>query len=272
MGLITITSGIGCGAEDIGLLVAENLKLEFYDDRRLEEKAIKLGISPKDLRSFDEKTPGLLNRLFGEKPEIYLNLMQSLVYQLSSGGKAILLGHGAPWLLQDFGCALHVSIYASNASRIQRLAEQQGMSPQAADKLIQKNDSERSGFFQYDFRVNWNDSSLYDLMINRDKLEKDLAAKLIVEAAQSQEMKACSLTALDAMQRLSLAKRVEAAILRAKISLHELNIEVLETGVVQVSGWLSPLVSKTGLAEVVKGVSGVSEVKLDISEVPGPHI
>lgn len=272
MALITITSGIGCGAEEIGLLVAEKLSLEFYDDRRLEEEAVKMGIPPEGLSGFDEKAPGLLNRLFGRKPEIYLNLVHSLLYQVSSGDKAVLLGHGAPWLLQDFGCALHVCIYASNASRIQRLVNRRGVSPEAAEKLIQKSDSERSGFFQYAFRMDWKDASLYDLMINRDKLEKDLAAKVIVEVAQSQEIRACSLTSLDAMERLALAKRVEAALLEAKISLQELSIEVLEAGGVKVSGWLSPLVSKTGLTEIVNNVPGVTEVVLDISSVPRPHI
>jgi CMP/dCMP kinase len=272
MALISLTSGIGCGAEEIGRSVAEKLKLEFYDDRRIAEEAIKQGISPKDLSGFDEKAPGLLNRLFGQKPEIYLNLMHSLLYQISSGGKAVLLGHGAPWLLQDFGCALHVCIYASNASRIQRLVDRHGLSTGAAEKLIQKSDSERSGFFQYAFQMDWNDSSLFDLKINRDKLDKDLAVGIIIEAAQSEGIKACNLTALDAMERMSLAKRVEAALLRSKISLRELNIEVIERGVVLVSGWLSPFVSKTGLQEVVRGVRGVSEVKLDISAVPRPHI
>ena len=272
MGLISLTSGMGCGAEEIGRRVAENLKLEFYDDRRLEEEAIKQGISPEDLSGFDEKAPGLLNRLFGQKPEIYLNLMHSLLYQVSSGGKAVLLGHGAPWLLQDFGCALHVCIYASNASRIQRLVDRRGLSPEAAEKLIQKSDSERSGFFQYAFQMDWNDASLFDLKINRDKLDKDLAVGIIIEAAQSEGIKACNLTALDAMERMSLAKRVEAALLRSKISLRELNIEVIERGVVQVSGWLSPFVSKTGLEEILRGVRGVSEVQLDISAVPRPHI
>jgi cytidylate kinase len=272
MGLISLTSGIGCEAEEIGRRVAENLRLEFYDDRRLEEEAIKLGISPEDLSGFDEKAPRLFNRLFGQKPEIYLNLMHSLLYQISSGGKAVLLGHGAPWLLQDFGCALHVCIYASNASRIQRLVDRRGLSPEAAEKLIQKSDREQSGFFQYAFQMDWNDSSLYDLRINRDKLDKELAARIIIEAAQSEGIKACNLTALDAMERLSLAKRVEAALLRSKISPRELNIEVIERGVVQVSGWLSPFVSKTGLEEVVRSVRGVSEVKLDISAVPRPHI
>ena len=272
MTLVTITAGIGCGASSIGLRVADKLQLDFYDDRRLAKEAINLGISPEDLRGFDEKAPGLLSRLFGQRPEIYLDLMQSLVYKISSGGKAVILGHGAPWLLQDFGCALHVRINTSNDSRIRQLTDQHGISRQAAEKLIEKSDAERNGFFQYAFGMDWNDLSLYDLIINPDKLNEELTATIIVETAQSQEIKACSLTALDAMENLSLVKRVEAAMLRAKISLHELNIEVPEKGVVQVSGWLSPLVSKTGLLEVIKRVSGGSDVKLDIAAVPKPEI
>lgn len=42
MSLITITENIGCGGSAIAKIVADTLKLELYDDRRLEEKAAEM--------------------------------------------------------------------------------------------------------------------------------------------------------------------------------------------------------------------------------------
>jgi hypothetical protein len=50
MSLITITSGIGCGEMRIARRVADGLDLKLYDDQRLQEKAVEMGLSLEDLR------------------------------------------------------------------------------------------------------------------------------------------------------------------------------------------------------------------------------
>jgi len=163
-----------------------------------------------------KKAPGLFNRILSHKPQAYLDLMEALVYEVARRGHGIILGHGAQFLLRDFGCGLHVHIFSSEPSRIQRLMDQQGMSRDAAEKIYRKSDSERRGFLQFAFHMEWNDPSLYDLIINEDKLGTDSAAQLIMDVAQSQQIKACSITALYTMERLSLLKKVEAAILKIR--------------------------------------------------------
>jgi hypothetical protein len=74
---------------------------------------------------FDEKAPGLFSRLLSHKPEVYLDLLEVLIYEVARHGKGVILGHGAQFLLWDFGCALHVCIYASESTRIQNLTDQQ---------------------------------------------------------------------------------------------------------------------------------------------------
>ena len=68
MSLVTITRNIGCGGTTIARLVDDGLKLELYDDYRLQEEAIKMGISPEVLKRLDEKAPGLFNRLLRSHP------------------------------------------------------------------------------------------------------------------------------------------------------------------------------------------------------------
>jgi len=116
--LITITSGIGSGGLSIAKSVSEELELELYDGQRLREEAVTVGISTEEIKSLGQKAPGLLNRLLSRKPDTYLEVMGAVIYEVASRGKGIILGHGAPWLLKGFGCALHVRVYASGPSRI----------------------------------------------------------------------------------------------------------------------------------------------------------
>ncbi len=263
MSLITITRSLGCGGMIVARRVADELKLELYDDRRLQEEAIKMGI-PEDLKGFDEKAPGLFDRLLTHKPALYLDLMEAVVYEVAQRGQGIIMDHGAHMLLQDFGCALHVRINASEASRIQHLMDQHAINREVAEKLIHKNDSSRRDFLQFAFHIEWNDSSLYDLIIKRDKLSTDWAAKLIVKVAQSQEIKECSLTALESMERLSLLKKIEAAILKNGFNILDFHIEFPEIGVAQVTGWTNSKHNKDRLLEVVKSVPRVSDVRSNV--------
>jgi cytidylate kinase len=271
MALITITTGIGCEGTAIGQRVADGLKLELYDDQRLQEEATKTGIPPKALEGLDEKAPGLFSRLWSRKPEIYLDLMESLIYEVARRGEGVIMGHGAQLLLRDFGCALQVRIHASESTRIGNLMDQQGLSQEAATKMIHKSDSERRGFLQFAFHKDWDDPTLYDLSINRDKLSVDSAANLIMEVAQSQEIKECSLTALDAMESRSLSKKIEAALIKNDISLTDIHIEIPEKGVAVIRGWTHTRENKDLLLETVKEVPGVSEVKSEVVVVPAAY-
>jgi cytidylate kinase len=268
MSLITITTGIGCEGMAIGQLVCDGLKLKLYDDQRLQEEASKIGIPTEALETLDEKAPGLFSRLLSRKPDVYLDLMESVIYEVAHRGEGVIMGHGAQLLLRDFNCALHARIYASEPFRIQHLMDRQGLSQEAAEKMIHKSDSERRGFLQFAFHKDWDDPSLYDLIINRDKLSADSAAGLIVEVAQSQEIKECSLTALDAMERRSLSKKIEAALLRNDISPSDFHIEIPEKGVALIRGWTHTQGDKDRLLEVAREVPGVSEVKSEVNVVP----
>jgi cytidylate kinase len=273
MSLITISESIGCDGMKIAASVADELKLELYHDDRLEKEAVRLGIKPEVLRDLDEKAPGLLSRIFTDRPQIYMNLLYGVVYEVARGGQGIIMGHGSQVLLRDFGCALHVRIHASEASRIENLVTQRGLGRVAAEKLVRKSDNERSGFMQFAFHMDWNDPSLYDVVINRDKLGVDSAAHMIIQAARSQEIKECSLTALESMERLSLARRVQAAVLENEVASdiyhrHMFNIEVPEKGVVQVSGYANTEEARARFLKVVKDVPGVTEVRSEVGVLP----
>ena len=272
MSLITITTSIACGGMAIAKRVAEELDLAFYDDTSIQDEAVKMGFSSEDLKSFDQTAPGLLNRLLRRRPAEYQELMAAVVYEVARRGEGIICGNGASYFLRDFGCALHLRIHASEPFRIKRLMEQEGISQEDSKKLIDKHDSDVKGFMQFSFQMDWNDLSLYDAIINVDKIGLDSAAAQIIEMARTRQIRECSLSALETMEKLSLLKRVEAAILKNNINPQELFFEVPETGVVKVTGLINPMRTVRGVLEIVEAVPGVQRVIFEAERHPLSNI
>jgi cytidylate kinase len=272
MSLITVTTSIGCGAISVSQKVAESLKIELYDDERLQQEAFYMGYSAEDLKGFDEKAPGLFDRLLRRRPEIYNELMAAVIYEVARRGEGIIIGHGATYLLKDFSCALHLRMHTSTHFRIQRLVDQMKITPDTALRMIENRDNELKVFLNFSFQIDWNDFSLYDLVINVDKLGIDAAAEMIVNVAATENIKQCSLTALESMEKLSLLKKVEAAVIRDNLNPQELAIDVPEPGVVRLTGLINPMRTVAGVTELIKSVAGVEQVICEADRHPLPKL
>lgn len=268
MSLITVTTSMGCGALTASKAVADHLKLELYDDDRLQQEAVSMGYSSEDLKAFDEKAPGLFDRLLRRRPEIYDELMAGVIYEVARRGEGIIIGHGAFYFLKDFTCALHLRLHASYPFRTQRLVDTRNVSPETALKMIKNRDTELKGFLDFLFKIDWTDLSLYDLVINVDKLGIDAAVEMIVHLAETEHIQACTLSALDSMERLSLLRRVEAAVLKDNINPQELQIEVPEPGVVKLTGLINPMRTVAGVTELINSVPGVKKIVCEAERHP----
>lgn len=268
MSLITIKSGIGCGRKEVSAIVAKTLNLELFDNDRLRTEALNLGIMAEELKGLDEKAPGFFDLLWSQKPAAYLDLMESVIYEVAKKGKGIIIGHGSHFLLRDFNCALHVLLSASEPFRIAQIMKESDMAQEVAEKMIRKNDHDLKGFLRFAFHLNWEDNSNYDLVINPEKIGFEGAAKLIIEAADSQAVKECSLAAKDAMQRLALKKKIEATLLKQKFELINFNIEVSENGVVELAGFVHQQSEKEALISTVKAVPGVRDLNARLALMP----
>jgi cytidylate kinase len=231
MALITLSQSMGSGGAPIARRVAEALNLDLFDDQRLKQKAVEMGVCAADLKGLDEKAPGFFDRLLSQKPEVYLDILKAVVYETCRQGSGVIVGHGSQVLLNDFNCAFHVLLHASQKARIESIAREKGLAPEVARRLIHKNDSEQRGFFRYAFNLRWDDPTLYDLVINPDKIGLDVSAGIIIQGARSDEIKACSLSALETIERRSLERQVTAALKRHDLHLSLLYVEVPKPGV-----------------------------------------
>jgi len=262
--LITISRMMGAGAEVISERVAKELGLELYNDERLPYVAREIGLRTDELASLDEKKPGFLERLWSYRPIVMLDLLQSVVYEIARRGDAVIVGHGGQVMLKEFDCALHVHVDASFDRRVERIMKLHTLDQFTAENMVRKSDQQRSGFLRFGFGMNWEDPTLYDMVINTEKVGIDTATLMIVNAARSEEIKACSPTAMDAMARLALARRAEAKLLNAAFSPFSLSIRSPQQGIIEVTGWVTSVEEKETINNLLRQIPEVKEILLNV--------
>ena len=114
--------------------------------------------------------------------------------------------------------------------------------------------------FNMPFKGDNSDPALYDLIINTDKISWEQAAKQIIDLARSDEIKACSLTAMETMRRMGLEKKIHASLLDAGIAPNMIFIKVPEPGVVDLSGFADSEEEKKLILKIAQKTEGVSRV------------
>jgi cytidylate kinase len=268
MPLITISQKIGSKGSAIASAVAEKLDLTLYDNSRLQKEALSRGIAKEELISLNEKAPSFMDRFLSQRPEAYLDLMESIVLEVAKHGEGVIVGHLSQMFLRDFDCALHILIHAPKKTRIQTLMQKLELSQKSAKRLVEKRDHEQGGFFRFAFHGDWDDPSLYDVVINTEKFSQETAVRTIIELAGADEVHACSLRALEAMERLARVKAIEAALLKRNFNLDIIHIDVPEKGTVRISGLAPTDTDKEQALNSVRKMPGVTEVIYDVAVMP----
>jgi len=254
MHLITFSRKMGTSGSEIARRVAEQLSFHFYDTEAIENAAQEMDVL-KDVKEIDEKVPSLFLRFFSQKPEVHLDRLHSVIYELASRGNAVFLGRGSHILLRIFKCALHIRVIASLEKRIENLVWRE-WHREVAIKAIQQSDHERGAFIKFAFKVDWDNPELYDIVLNMDNLTKDMAVNTVLHIASSEEIKTRSVDAMRSLEMMGLARRAEAALIEAGLE-HGSSISVVKPGEIELTGFVREQSNKTEAEEILKKVKGV---------------
>jgi cytidylate kinase len=268
MYFITFTRKMGANGSEIARRVAEELRYSLYDTEAIENTAQEMGFL-NDVKVADEKAPSLFGRLFSQGPEIHLDRLHSVIYELASRGNCVFLGRGSHILLRAFKCAFHIRVTASLETRIQNLMNR-GFERKVAIKAIHKSDHEREAFIKFAFGLDWDSPELYDVVFNMDSLTVDSATDTVLHMAQSEEIKARSMDAMKSLEMMGLARRVEAALIEAGYSPTVISVSVVEPGKIQLDGIVTGESTKTEVGQVLKRVKGVESVDNQVRVLPSP--
>lgn len=266
---ITVSRKMGTHGSDIAKRVASELGYRFYDTEAINQMAQELGVLD-SVRQVDGRTPPLLQRIFSDRPAIYLERLYSVIYELAKKGDAVFLGRGSHLLLRDFPCAVHVWVTASPERRIRTLLDQ-GFTRETAARAMKRSDDERSAILKFAFGVDWEDPTRYDLVLNMDKLSVDLAVSTVLHVVRSPDVSEASAETLRALDTLALGSRAEAALNEATLEHRfaaSLSVSVVAPGKVRVSGRVETQGQRANAEKVLRAVKGVDVVENVIELVP----
>ncbi|MDQ7799336.1 MAG: cytidylate kinase-like family protein [Candidatus Edwardsbacteria bacterium] len=213
MPVITISKEHGAGGKQISQDIARALGYELVDKAMIVKVAQNAKVTAEKVEKFDQEgydsmskhlnslllaNPSLYSGLGFEMPmagpgmlpagydffdaEQYLKFTQSMMDNLCSKGKVVLVGRGSQVFLSDKPDCLHLRLAAPLDYRIKRVMEKQAVGEKEARDLIHKKDRARSSYIKDFYQRDWNDPALYHLIINTARINSQGIIAIINEA------------------------------------------------------------------------------------------
>lgn len=198
MRAITISREYGSGGGEIATRLAKHLDWQLIDHEIVERVASEMGTSIKAAEAYDERTEGILKRVFnnlqfmepaymvGASPEaflrneeIYLKTVSRIVLAAAEQGHVVIVGRGSQMLLAQQRDILHVRIIAPFEKRVIYVMKREGIDQAAAESRIKMKDHDRMKHLETAFRRKPEDAHLYEIILNTSFLDLDSAVEII---------------------------------------------------------------------------------------------
>jgi len=260
MCVITISRGAFSGGELLAECLAWKLEYRCVDREVIVERAAAHGVSQDVLRDALQKPPGFLER-FSHKRYVYLTLIQAALTEEVKNGNAIYHGNAGHLLLRGGPNVLRTRIIAPLEFRLRIAQDRLKYGRDEAIAYLQKSDEDRQKWSHFLYGVNWGDASLYDIVINLEKMGIEEACHVISGLARESCFEFTD-ESRKRMDDLVLASRVKAdLVIDPKTSDLELDVQAFE-GAVTIMGKVR-LNEVEDIERVAGATPGVTAVHLD---------
>lgn len=196
--VVTLGRQFGCGAREIGQLVAKILGIEYYDKRLLLEAAKSSGVAPAIFEASDERTPKFFSSLWsfnlgyysgalfvGDHPVKEDNVYQAqsqVMVDLAKKGPCVIVGRSADYILRDETQVISIFLHSSMEDRIKRIVKRGDCkTKKEAKEMAIKQNKLRANYYNFYTDKHWGECESYDLSIDSSKLGPEGTAQLIVD-------------------------------------------------------------------------------------------
>lgn len=207
MAVITISRQFGAGERELGHRIAEKLGYYYADEDNIERVAVEANVSPDWMKSIETETGGklqqyisrlnpfrqsLMERPLGDKQRDidgfkYIELMHTIITRIAKEGNAVIVGRGGQFVLQDFEGAYHLLLVADEEDRIRLVKTSYNYSDSEAAGVVKRMAKRRANLYSFFGRKDYDDSTLYHLVLNMSKLSMKTAEELIYDLINQQK-------------------------------------------------------------------------------------
>ena len=268
MAIITISHEIGAGGPEIGQQLAARLGYRYVDQDLVSNAAQRYGLLEEKLSHLDESKPSLFER-FDAETRRYITVIQTALYEFAEQDNVVLMGRGGQWLLRGIPHVLRVRIMAPFDVRVKRLGKKlagpigEQTNPRTVTELVRRDDSEKAGRMRYLYEVGITDPTLYELVLNTEKLSVAAAVGVIAGAVEQPELGTTPASAQLVADR-ALASRVQVALAtHPETRKYRITVEA-RGGIVTLEG----TAAMDEAMDVARSVEGVRDVRARQVEMP----
>jgi len=211
MPIVTVSRQYASGGGEIAQSVAERLDADLLDRELIHEVAQRLGLPEDVVSEHDERGETVIARLVnalrvsypdvsappdlleppGDVPELsnraYVQVIEQVIREAARNGNAVIVGRGSQFVLANHPTALHVHVFAPLDVRVHAVVTEQSLSLQEAERVVRDFDGARARYARHWYHADWQSSDYYHLMVNGGRLDRNLAADIIVASARSLE-------------------------------------------------------------------------------------
>ena len=214
--IITIGRQFGSGGKEVGIRVAKELGIPFYDKELLQEAAKKSGLCEKIFENFDERPKSLLYSIAMDsymfslpgagagdslEQQVYLATFDTIRH-IAEKGPCVIIGRCADSALAENPNHLSLFIHAPMEARIQRVARRQKLTPEEARKTIIKTDKRRASYYEYYSSKKWGAVDSYDFCLDSSCLGLSGTVELIRAMVEHKEHPIPSPTEIDPTEQV----------------------------------------------------------------------
>lgn len=199
--VITIGRQFGSGGHEIGVRLARELNIPFYDKELLQKAAEESGLCAQIFDNFDEKPRSLLYSIAmdsymfavpgigaGESLEqqVYLATYNT-IRRIADQGPCVIIGRCADYALADHPNTLKLFVSAPLEIRLKNVEKREGLTPEKAKTLMIRTDKRRAAYYEYYSSQKWGSVDSYDFCLDSSVFGMNGSVELIKEIVEMKE-------------------------------------------------------------------------------------
>ena len=262
MSVITISRGSFIGGKQVAERLAEDLGYRCIDREIIIARAAAGGISHEELHEALLEPPSLFDRIVTHRKHFYLTLLQEALAEEIQDGYVVYHGYVGHLLLAEAGPIFRIRIIASEQFRLHMVQSHLELSREEAKTYIEKVDKQRRKWTQALYAVNWEDPSLYDLVLNLGHIfDVEAASDILFSMIRKHKCFEFTADHQAALRDFALASRVRSALAREAPSVHLREVKA-SRGKVVISLVTDEMEPIQLVDQVANKVDGVGEVEL----------
>jgi cytidylate kinase len=268
MSIVAMSETEGSRGTEIGRALAAALGWEFADREIITKAAESFGEGVTDLRHATEEKPTLWDR-FRQSQQRYATYVEATVLEMAARDNLVLVGRASTVILRGVRHALRARVIAPELVRAQRIEQHLGLTPEAALESVRHADHDLGARVRFIYHVDWNDASLYDVVLNTERLSVTRAVAVLREMLADEQFTSTDASRRELLDR-SLIASARAALVANPTTRSTPIVVTAASGEVELTGLVTSEEERQAAEAAVARIPGILGVRNGLFVHGGP--